>query len=88
MRRSASGARDSPSHRTGASGKVTASEDVLRPERDWEGAKLPITASKAGAVKGRQHALRDPGIFVDTDGRRYLLYSVAGESGLAIAELK
>ena len=68
--------------------KVTASEDVLRPERDWEGAKLPVTASKAGAVKGLENALRDPAIFVDTDGRRYLLYSVAGESGLAIAELK
>ena len=68
--------------------KVTVSEDVLRPEREWEGATLPVTASKAGAVKGRENALRDPGIFVDTDGRRYLLYSVAGESGLAIAEMR
>lgn len=66
--------------------KVAASEDVLRPERDWEGATLPVTASKAGAVKGRENALRDPAIFVDADGRRYLLYSVAGESGLAIAK--
>jgi hypothetical protein len=68
--------------------QVTASQDVLRPERDWEGATLPVTESKAGAVKGREHALRDPAIFTDTDGRRYLLYSVAGESGLAIADLK
>lgn len=68
--------------------KVTASEDVLRPEREWEGATLPVTQLKAGAVKGRENALRDPAVFVDTDGRRYLLYSVAGESGLAIAELK
>ena len=68
--------------------KVTASEEVLRPERDWEGATLPVKASKSGAVKGREHALRDPAIFVDTDGRRYLVYSVAGENGLAIAELK
>ena len=45
--------------------------------------------SVAGAMKGPEHApLRDPGIFVDTDGRVYLLYSVAGESGLGIAELK
>jgi hypothetical protein len=35
-----------------------------------------------------EHALRDPAIFMDTDGRRFLLYSVAGEKGLAIAELK
>ena len=68
--------------------KVTASEDVLRPEREWEGATLPVTTSKAGAVKGRENALRDPAIFVDTDGRRYLLYSIAGENGIAIAELK
>jgi hypothetical protein len=30
--------------------------------------------------------LRDPAIFTE-DGRTYLLYSVAGESGIAIAEL-
>ena len=41
----------------------------------------------AGAMKGREHALRDPGIFVNADGRAYLLYSVAGESGVGIAEL-
>ena len=68
--------------------KVTASEDVVGPEREWEGAKLPVTASKAGEVKGLENALRDPAVFVDTDGRRYLLYSVAGESGIAVAELK
>jgi hypothetical protein len=31
--------------------------------------------------------LRDPAIFRE-DGRTYLIYSVAGESGLAIAELR
>jgi hypothetical protein len=30
--------------------------------------------------------LRDPAIF-EEDGRTYLLYAVAGESGIAIAEL-
>ncbi|MBN2507754.1 MAG: hypothetical protein JXQ71_13780 [Verrucomicrobia bacterium] len=62
--------------------------DVLRPERAWEGATLPLQASKAGAARGPENALRDPAVFVDADGRRYLLYSVAGESGIAIAELK
>jgi beta-xylosidase len=38
-------------------------------------------------MKGRENALRDPAIFEDTDGRVYLLYSVAGESGIGIAEL-
>jgi len=62
--------------------------EVLRPEYPWEGADLPVKPSDAGASPGREHALRDPAIFVDADGRAYLLYSVAGESGIAIAELQ
>jgi hypothetical protein len=62
-------------------------EEVLRPEHDWEGANLPVRSFAKGAVHGREHALRDPAVFVDADGRGYLVYSVAGESGLAIAEL-
>jgi hypothetical protein len=30
----------------------------------------------------------DPGYFQDVDGKEYLLYSVAGEQGIAIAELR
>ena len=67
--------------------KASAPEEVLRPETEWEGARLPLKESVAGAMKGRENALRDPAIFVE-DGRVYLLYSVAGESGLAIAELR
>ena len=62
-------------------------EEVLRPETDYEGATLTLKRSVAGAMKGRENALRDPGIFLDADGRVYLLYSVAGESGIGIAEL-
>ena len=61
--------------------------EVLRPEHAWEGADLPVKTSAAGAARGPEHALRDPAIFVDRDGRTYLLYSVAGESGIAMAEL-
>lgn len=67
--------------------RVGEPEEVLRPEKDYEGADLPVAKSKAGAAKGRENALRDPAIFQDQDGRVYLLYSVAGESGIAIAEL-
>ncbi|MBI5833920.1 MAG: hypothetical protein HZB16_16630 [Armatimonadetes bacterium] len=63
------------------------SEEVLRPERPWEGADLPLRKSASGAVNGPENALRDPAIFVDTDGQVYLLYSVAGECGIGIAEL-
>ena len=67
--------------------RTSAPEEVLRPAGSDEGADLPLTPSKAGAAVGAEHALRDPAIFVDADGRTYLLYSVAGESGIAIAEL-
>ncbi len=61
-------------------------EEVMRPETPYEGSDLPVRASSAGAAGRRENALRDPAAFVE-DGRTYLLYSVAGESGIAIAEL-
>jgi hypothetical protein len=53
---------------------------------DWEGAALPAKPSIRGIAPGAVRELRDPAIFVEA-GRTYLLYSVAGESGIAIAEL-
>ena len=67
--------------------KTSKPEEVLRPETEWEGARLPVKESANGAAEGRENALRDPAIFVE-DGRVYLLYSVAGESGIAIAECR
>ena len=66
--------------------KEGASVEVLRPERVWEGAAAPLVPSIRGAVYGQVNQLRDPAIF-EEDGRIYLLYAVAGESGIAIAEL-
>lgn len=59
---------------------------VLLPEMDYEGAALPLEPSQRGAIHSRARQLRDPAIFQE-DGRTYLLYSVAGESGIAISEL-
>lgn len=67
--------------------KTGPEEQVLRPATDAEGANLPLRPSVAGAMKGHENALRDPAIFEDADGRVYLLYSVAGEAGIGIAEL-
>ena len=67
--------------------KTTVPEEVVRPTGAEEGEDLPVKPSAAGAMKGRENALRDPGIFVDLDGRLYLLYSIAGEAGISIAEL-
>jgi hypothetical protein len=66
--------------------RVRATEEVLAPERDYEGAELPVRESRGGAAPGRVRQLRDPCIFRE-DGRTFLVYSVAGESGIAIAEV-
>lgn len=61
--------------------------EFLKPEMDWEGAKLPLQSTHIGALEGPENALRDPAIFQEA-GKTYLLYSIAGESGIAIAEIK
>jgi hypothetical protein len=61
-------------------------EDVLSPERDWEGADLTSHPSSPGPSTKPENAVRDPAIFAEDD-RTYLLYSVAGETGIAIAIL-
>ena len=64
----------------------TQSKEVLRPERDWEGAGARLEPSSRGPVHGRVNQLRDPAIYVEGD-RVFLLYSVGGESGIALAEV-
>ena len=65
---------------------VRGRSELLRPGTDFEGADLPLRRGRMGAAKGRENALRDPAIF-EEDGRTWLLYAVAGESGIALAEL-
>lgn len=60
---------------------------LLAPETEYEGADLPLKPSSFGGIGGPVRQLRDPAIFRE-DNRIYLLYSIAGEQGLAIAELK
>ncbi|MDR2765244.1 MAG: hypothetical protein LBB90_09485 [Tannerella sp.] len=60
--------------------------DVVQPEKDYEGADLPLTTSRAGLFWGKVRELRDPAIYVE-ENKWYLLYSVAGESGIAIGKL-
>ena len=61
--------------------------EVLRPERYWEGAHLPLAPSVRGYAPEPVNELRDPAIF-EEDGRTWLLYAVQGEHGIAIAELE
>ncbi len=61
-------------------------EVVLQPETDYEGGHLPLEPSQRGFIDVPVRQLRDPCVY-EEDGRTYLLYAVAGESGLAIAEI-
>lgn len=60
-------------------------EVLMEPEKGWEGGNLPLTESKYGGT-GAARALRDPHVF-ENDAELYLLYSVKGEKGIAIARL-
>ncbi|MEX2272965.1 MAG: hypothetical protein WD690_15940 [Vicinamibacterales bacterium] len=66
---------------------VTPAVEVLRPEREWEGATAPALPSKRSTAYGRVNQLRDPAVF-EEGGRTFLLYAVAGESGIGLAEVK
>jgi hypothetical protein len=59
---------------------------VLEPELAWEGADQPLEPSVRDAINVRVNQLRDPALFHD-EGRTFLLYSVAGEAGIGLAEL-
>ena len=64
------------------------SEEVmlLKPEFDWEGANALIEPSVRSTAYGQVNQLRDPALYVEGD-TVYLLYAVAGESGIALARV-
>ena len=65
---------------------ATAPQKILAPETEWEGGLLPPIPSRRGMANGARCELRDPAVF--REGERYfLLYSVAGEQGIAIARI-
>ncbi len=66
--------------------KASEPQDVLLPETQWEGATRPLTRSVRGAIMEPVNQLRDPCIFEEAD-KVWLLYCIAGESGIALAEL-
>lgn len=59
---------------------------ALRSELEWEGADKPVVESARGSIHEPVHQLRDPCIYRE-DEKTYLLYSVAGEHGIAAAEV-
>jgi len=61
-------------------------QTVLTPTAPYEGVDRPIETSRPDEAQD-VHQVRDPAIYRE-DKRTYLLYSIAGESGIAIAELR
>ena len=59
--------------------------EVLKPEKEWEGANLPLYKSVASAINTPVNQLRDPALFIE-GGKNYLLYSVRGENGIGIVQ--
>lgn len=67
--------------------RATEAVEMLRPEDDWEGARLPIHKSIRGELDLPSHELRDPFLFRDSDGAFYLFYVGGGERGIGAARL-
>lgn len=61
--------------------------EVLQPERVWEGADLPLAYSRGGISTTRVRQLRDPAVYREGE-RAWLIYTIAGEHGLGLAELE
>jgi hypothetical protein len=59
---------------------------IIVPEEPWEGADLPFREATKGRAFYRLRQVRDPALYREGD-EWYLLYSVAGEYGIAIAKL-
>ena len=66
--------------------RASFTDTILLPNEVYEGADLPLRPSTRGSDLVRVRELRDPAIYIE-DGRTYLLYTIAGEQGIAIAEL-
>lgn len=64
----------------------TVHTETLRPELPWEGANFTLRISKNGGKVG-VNELRDPALFTDTDGERYLCYCGSGEKAIGIARI-
>lgn len=63
-----------------------APEEVLRPQRAWEGAELEPEPSRRGAEMRLANALRDPFVFSEGENL-YLFYAGGGEQAIGLAQL-
>ena len=67
---------------------VPAGQELLMPEVEYEGSRLPLSSSIYGS-QSNVHQLRDPAIYTEqTTDHVYLIYCVRGEGGIALAQLE
>ncbi len=67
--------------------RATAPVDVLAPELPWEGSEVAVLPSLRGEIDTIANELRDPYVFTDEDGSRYLYYVGGGEKAIGVARL-
>lgn len=60
---------------------------VIEPKYNWEGVNNKLEPSKFGMAKTKLNQLRDPFVFKENN-LKYLFYSVQGEYGIAVTEIK
>jgi len=68
--------------------RATEGVELLRPELSWEGVDMEPLPSLRGELVMVANELRDPYLFKDQDGSKYLLYVGAGEQAIGIASLE
>jgi hypothetical protein len=66
----------------------TQAQEIMRAEQQWEGADLPVLKSLRGETTELTNDLRDPDLFTDSDGQKYLLYVGGGQQAIGIARIK
>ena len=66
--------------------EATPPTEVIQPVETWEGVDEPLEPSIRGLATTPVNQLRDPAVF-EEEGHRYLLYSYAGEQGIALTQL-
>ena len=64
---------------------ITNNYKLLKPSLEYEGFNFPKEKSRIGMENKFVNQVRDPGIFINKNDK-YLLYSVSGEKGIAIAK--
>jgi hypothetical protein len=68
--------------------KATEGVEILRAEIEWEGADLASMPSLRGELAEEANELRDPFVFEDDSGEKYLLYVGRGEKAIGMARLR